>query len=116
MVKFWTKVSAKVDKSEKMLVNIGLVSLIYIGSVATYYLFVNNNKNEILVLTTALSVIVLFTISGFGLLKYTYFGKCPKIEEATEFQKAYASVFFTLWHIGLMCGFLLISYRLINLL
>jgi hypothetical protein len=114
MEKFWVNVSIKIDKFESPLAIVGLASLLFLCSSAIYFVFINSSRNEVLFLCSVLSIIILFISSGFGLVKYIYFGKYAKIHEASEFMKTYASLFLTFWFCGLLFGAMLVSYKLIK--
>ena len=115
MEKFWQNISIIIDKNEKPLVLVGLMSLILLIVIIIDFIFINNERNETLFLLSMLCDLVLLFCSNSGFVKYYYFGQYAKIHEANKFMKIRNSLFLFFCYGVLFAGFLLIVARLLKL-
>jgi len=105
--RFWNKAGTIIEKYEKILVRIGLVSLAIVALSLGYILIASSRPSPIILLP----VLLLFFFGGLGLVKLQFKTKIDKenkdidtfMEQASKgenFMLWYGSIFITIWLVG----------------
>ena len=113
---FWEKIGSKVEQHESVLVKVGIGGLLGLFSVVAYFFLIDNERNELLFLLAALSILTVFYCSGLGMVKYTFIDQQRGNKKLNVFMYYYASIFMLAWFVILTIMFVVVVSKIVSTL